>query len=188
MRFGSSLEDIPRPSRGWTPLPRLWPRGVHRGHPSLRKLGPLSITKRLVFGFLRMKTQYCVDHAKRRAMPDSPVFVNTYPVGSPEWRWLEGYGDMKESSELSSLSEDSLKRNHPDKIVRLSAACVLAEELEGRLARGEEIDIERHALLCSTLTRLAQRIGIDRRAKNIMPSLGDYLRSPPPAEIDGAAE
>ena len=63
-------------------------------------------------------------------------------------------------------------------IRRFSAACVLAEELEGRLARGEEIDVERHALLCSTLTRLAQRIGIDRRAKNITPSLGDYLRSP----------
>ena len=31
----------------------------------------------------------------------------------------------------------------------------LAEDLEGRLARGEEIDVERHALLCSTLTRLA---------------------------------
>jgi hypothetical protein len=45
---------------------------------------------------------------------------NPYPVGSPEWRWLEGYGDMKESAELSSLSEDSLKRNHRDKIVRLS--------------------------------------------------------------------
>lgn len=46
-------------------------------------------------------------------------FLDKYPVGSPEWRWLEAYGDMKESSELSSLSEDSLKRNHPDKIVRL---------------------------------------------------------------------
>jgi hypothetical protein len=73
-------------------------------------------------------------------------------------------------------------------IRRFSAACVLAEELEGRLARGEEIDVERHALLCSTLTRLAQRIGIDRRAKNITPSLGDYLRSPPPTEIEEAAE
>ena len=56
-----------------------------------------------------------------------------------------------------------------------------------RLARGEEIDVERHALLCSTLTRLAQRIGIDRRAKNITPSLGDYLRSSPPTEIDREA-
>jgi hypothetical protein len=45
---------------------------------------------------------------------------NTYPVGSPEWSWLEGYGTLKESAELSSLSEDNLIRNHPDKIVRLS--------------------------------------------------------------------
>ena len=61
-------------------------------------------------------------------------------------------------------------------IRRFSAACVLAEELEGQLARGEEIDVERHALLCSTLTRLAQRIGMDRRAKDISPTLGDILR------------
>jgi hypothetical protein len=45
--------------------------------------------------------------------------INHYAVGSPEWRWLEGFGDLKESAELSSLSEDSLKRNHPDKIRRL---------------------------------------------------------------------
>ena len=76
----------------------------------------------------------------------------------------------------------------PGEKVVVRRACVLAEELEGRLARGEEIDVERHALLCSTLTRLAQRIGIDRRAKNITPSLGDYLRSPPPTEIEEAAE
>ena len=71
---------------------------------------------------------------------------------------------------------------------RFAAAAVLAEQLESRLANGEQIDIQKHALLCSTLTRLAQRIGIDRRAKNITPSLGDYLRSPPPTEIEEAAE
>jgi hypothetical protein len=30
-------------------------------------------------------------------------------------------------------------------------------------------------LLCSTLVRIAQRIGIDRRSKNITPSVRDYL-------------
>ena len=53
-------------------------------------------------------------------------------------------------AELCSESRRQLIR-------RFSAACVLAEDLEGRLARGEEIDVERHALLCSTMTRLAQR-------------------------------
>jgi hypothetical protein len=37
------------------------------------------------------------------------------------------------------------------------------------LANGEQIDIQEHALLCSTLTRLAQRIGIERRARDVTP-------------------
>ena len=84
---------------------------------------------------------------------------------------------------LEQLSEARLQL-----VRRFAAAAVLAEQLEADLANGQEINIERHALLCSTLTRLAQRIGIDRRAKNITPSLGDYLRSPPSTEIEEAAD
>jgi hypothetical protein len=51
---------------------------------------------------------------------------------------------------------------------RFAAAAVLAEQMESRLANGEQIDIQ-HALLCSTLTRLAQRIGIERRARDVTP-------------------
>jgi hypothetical protein len=46
--------------------------------------------------------------------------TNQFPVGSPEWKWLESYADLGECSELSSLSEDSLKRNHRNLIVQLS--------------------------------------------------------------------
>jgi hypothetical protein len=63
-----------------------------------------------------------------------------------------------------------------------SAAAVLAEQMESRLANGEEISIERHALLCSTLTRLAQRIGIDRRQRDVTPSLAEYLAQQQAAE------
>jgi len=58
---------------------------------------------------------------------------------------------------------------------RFAAAAVLAEQMESRLANGEQIDIQEHALLCSTLTRLAQRIGIERRAKEVTPSVSEYL-------------
>jgi antitoxin (DNA-binding transcriptional repressor) of toxin-antitoxin stability system len=44
-------------------------------------------------------------------------------------------------------------------IRRFAAAAVLAEQLEARIARGEEITLTDHALLCSSLVRLAQRIG-----------------------------
>ena len=73
----------------------------------------------------------------------------------------------------------------PATVRRFSAACVLAEDLEGRLARGEEIDVERHALLCSTMTRLSQRIGVDRRTRNVTPALRDYLDAYSENEIEG---
>jgi hypothetical protein len=67
-------------------------------------------------------------------------------------------------------------------IRRFSAAAVIAESMEARLANGEEICIQEHALLCSTLVRLAARIGIDRTAREIVPSLAQYLEMKAPAE------
>jgi hypothetical protein len=68
---------------------------------------------------------------------------------------------------------------------RSAAAAVLAEQMESRLANGEQIDIQEHALLCSTLTRLAQRIGIERRARDVGPTLGDLLREDAMRQRDG---
>jgi hypothetical protein len=62
-------------------------------------------------------------------------------------------------------------------IRRFAASAVLAEAMEAQLAKGEKIDIAEHALLSSTLVRIAQRIGIDRRSKNITPTLEQYLES-----------
>jgi hypothetical protein len=60
-------------------------------------------------------------------------------------------------------------------IRRFAAAAVMAESLEAKLARGESISIAEHAALSSTLVRLAQRIGLNRVAKDISPTLSSYL-------------
>jgi hypothetical protein len=60
---------------------------------------------------------------------------------------------------------------------RFAAAAVLAERLESRLANGEQIDVAEHAVLCSTLVRIAQRIGINRVPRDVTRSLADYLQS-----------
>jgi hypothetical protein len=67
-------------------------------------------------------------------------------------------------------------------IRRFAAAAVLAEQLESRLANGEQIDIQEHATLSSTLVRLAARIGIDRVARDVTPSLAEYLAALPKVE------
>jgi hypothetical protein len=98
------------------------------------------------------------------------------------------FRDIASQVALDQGGLDQLSEARLQLVRRFAATAVLAEQLEAALANGEEINVERHALLCSTLTRLAQRIGIDRRAKNLTPSLGDYLRSPPPTEIEEATE
>jgi len=50
-------------------------------------------------------------------------------------------------------------------IRRFSAAACLAEQLEIKMANGEQISIAEHATLSSTLVRLAQPIGINRATK-----------------------
>jgi hypothetical protein len=71
--------------------------------------------------------------------------------------------------------QDRLSEARVQLIRRFSAAAVLAEQLEAKLANGEEIDIAQHALLCSSLVRLSARIGIDRRAKKVVPTLDQYM-------------
>jgi len=66
-------------------------------------------------------------------------------------------------------------------IRRFSAAAVIAETMEARLANGEAIDINEHALLCSTLVRLSTRIGINRTARDIVPTLREYIEHAEPA-------
>jgi hypothetical protein len=58
---------------------------------------------------------------------------------------------------------------------RFAAAAVIAEELEAKLARGEAIDIAEHALLCSTLVRVARQIGVNRIVRDVTPSLRDII-------------
>ena len=69
---------------------------------------------------------------------------------------------------------DACSESRKQLVRRFAACAVLAEEMEGRLGRGEAIDIAQHALLCSTLTRLASRIGLDRIPKDVL-SLDTYL-------------
>ena len=85
------------------------------------------------------------------------------------------YRDITSAILVDQGGADQCSESRKQLVRRFAAAAVLAEQLEAKLARGEVIDIAEHATLSSTLVRLAQRIGIDRRAKNITPTLADYL-------------
>ena len=92
------------------------------------------------------------------------------------------YRDLVAQIAIDQGGADRCSETRMQLIRRFASGAVLAEELEARLARGEPVDIAEHALLSSTLVRLATRIGLDRRAKNIAPSLVEYLTPQEAAE------
>jgi hypothetical protein len=76
---------------------------------------------------------------------------------------------------------DQLSEARIQLIRRYAACCVLAEEMESRLVRGEQIDITEYVQLTSTMVRIALRIGLDRVPRDISsPSLADILREAQP--------
>ena len=60
-------------------------------------------------------------------------------------------------------------------IRRFAALSVQAEAMEAQLANGADIDITEYSQLTSTLVRVVSRLGINRRVKDITPSVRDYL-------------
>lgn len=60
-------------------------------------------------------------------------------------------------------------------IRRFAAAAVMAEQMEAELAKGEQISIQEHALLVSSMVRITRQLGINRVAKDITPSVDAYL-------------
>ena len=88
------------------------------------------------------------------------------------------YRDIMSAIASDQGGIDRLSEARLQLIRRFAAAACLAEQLEARLARGEQIDIQEHALLVSTMVRVAQRIGVDRLPRDLAPSLTEYLNRP----------
>lgn len=87
------------------------------------------------------------------------------------------YRDLVEMLLVDAGGVDLCSESRKQLIRRFAACCVLAEKAEARLVADEEISVERHALLCSTLTRLASKLGINRVARDVTPTLDEYLES-----------
>ena len=85
------------------------------------------------------------------------------------------YRDIARAILVDQGGVEQCSESRQQLVRRFAAAAVLAEQMESKLARGDEIDVQQHALLCSSLVRLAQRIGIERVARDVTPSLGDLL-------------
>jgi hypothetical protein len=77
-------------------------------------------------------------------------------------------------------------------IRRIASLAVWCESQEGRMADGDEININEFQRTSNSLRRLCESIGLQRRAKDVTPSLNEYMaskcRQPDDAEYEEAEE
>jgi hypothetical protein len=97
------------------------------------------------------------------------------------------YRDIAYALASDQGGSEHLSEARTQLIRRFAAAAVIAEQREATLANGGTIDIAEHALLCSTLCKVAKHIGIDRRARNIVPNIEEYLKDDPTTRTDDPA-
>jgi hypothetical protein len=95
--------------------------------------------------------------------------------GDPNSAWARRYHDLaaRHASDLggpAELSEAQIS------LIRRAAAieCEL-ELMEGRLSRGEEIDIDKFTRSASHLRRIFETLGVERKPKDVTPKLSVYL-------------
>jgi hypothetical protein len=82
--------------------------------------------------------------------------------------------DMGGESRLSTVEKHLVEA--------FAGVAVHVSDINARLLLGQDIDVVEHSQAISTLVRVASRIGTSRRAKNVTPSLKQYLQEVAPAE------
>ena len=61
-------------------------------------------------------------------------------------------------------------------VARAATLACWAEEREAELATGQDFDATQYATISNALRRLLADLGLERRAKDITPSLQDYIK------------
>jgi hypothetical protein len=79
---------------------------------------------------------------------------------------------------------DRLSTIEVDLIEAFVGASLTMSNMNCKIMLGEEVDMGLHALVAGAMVRLASRLGLSRRARDIVPSLASYLESK--AEMEAA--
>lgn len=77
------------------------------------------------------------------------------------------------AADLGGVDQLSTVQRHL--LEAFAGAAVHVHDLNARLLKGEKVDVITHSQAISSMVRVASRIGLDRRAKDVTPSLNDII-------------
>lgn len=90
--------------------------------------------------------------------------------------------------EADLAGHDQLSAIERALVEAFAGACVSLQHLNTKLALGEQIDLSQHAQCVGAMVRVASRLGLRRRSRDVTPTLSEYLASLPREAVDADTE
>lgn len=88
------------------------------------------------------------------------------------------FKDLVEDISADLGGKDHLSEGQRQLIRRAAMLSAESERMEALAARGEaEFDIDLYGMICDRLGRLFGRIGLERKSRDVTPSLQSYLQA-----------
>src|ERR1700689_4733151 len=123
--------------------------------------------------------------AKRRATDGRPARMRSavtngkrlFVEGDGNSAWSRRYRDLVAAHSSDLGGADTLSAAQSSLVRRASAIEVELEQMEGALSKGEAVDLDTFTRATSHLRRLHESLGIERKARDVTPSLASYLAS-----------
>src|SRR5262244_1285988 len=89
--------------------------------------------------------------------------------------WARRFRDVLAEIVSDLGGADLLSEGQRQLARRCATISIACERLEGEAAAGEPIDLELYGRLTDRLGRALQRLGLERRPRDVTPSLAEYL-------------
>lgn len=130
------------------------------------------------------------DITKRSATNRSAVTNGSaaFVDGDGRGQWARRWRDLVELYLADLGAPETLSEAQHALCRRAATISVELENLDGRLSKGEFVDLDAYARVTGHLRRVLETLGIERKARDVTPSLSEYLAGRRPAAPLEAAE
>jgi len=99
-----------------------------------------------------------------------------FVAGNPNSAWARRWFDITQGLVSDAGGRDRMSEAKFALCKRAAALQCELEQLEGRLSQGEEVDLDKFGRAASHLRRILESLGLDRKPRNVPPSIEDYAR------------
>jgi hypothetical protein len=115
-----------------------------------------------------------VKHAQGRSAVTNGNRLHVERPG--DTKWARRFADVLHEIVSDLMGQDGLSEGQRQLARRATTLSIACEKMEGEAARGAEIDLDMYGTMTDRLGRVFQRLGLERRSKDVTPDLQTYIR------------